>query len=118
MRYLISRSGPLAESYIATGGMLRTNSALEIADIVVVMVPALTFRGGVGAKLRELLPQRHGFVVAVSNDGPPAGGASRLPRRIPNALLSSVRNISQRRKILTPGHGEFRLCVKPCADRA
>src|SRR5262249_54161524 len=63
LRYALWRDGPLAESYVATGGMLRTDPSLAIADIIVVMVPALTFRGGVGATLRELLPQRHGFVV-------------------------------------------------------
>ncbi len=84
LRYLLWKEGPFAESYVATGGIFRTNPDLEVADIIVVMIPALTFRGGVGAKLRDLLPQRHGFVVAISNGRPTSRGSITLASSDPN----------------------------------
>jgi len=78
LRYALTRSGPFAESYAATGGVFRTEPSLEVPDIFAVMIPALTFRGGVGARLRDLLPQRHGFVVAVTGGRPASRGSITL----------------------------------------
>jgi choline dehydrogenase len=78
LRYAATRRGPFAQSYIATGGVFRTEADLEVSDIFAVMIPALTFRGGVGAKLRDLLPQRHGFVVAASLGRPASRGSITL----------------------------------------
>lgn len=88
LRYAATRGGPFAESYIATGGVLRTDPALDVPDIMVVMIPALTQRGGVGATLRELLPRRHGFVVAVSAGRPTSRGSIAL--RSPDPMAHPV----------------------------
>ena len=111
-QYAFARSGSLAESYIATGGFMRSDPALELSDSIVVMAPALVTRGGVGASLRKLFPERHGFMVAVSCGRPLSRGRVLLrsadpmahPRIFPNyfaeaadlhALGRSVRRMRQ-----------------------
>ena len=79
------RSGSLAESYVATGGFMRSDPALAVSDTIVVMAPALTTRGGVGARLRDLFPSRHGFVVMVSCGRPLSRGHVRLASADPTA---------------------------------
>ena len=46
LRYALSRGGSLAESYVATGGYMRSDPALAVSDTIVVMIPALITRGG------------------------------------------------------------------------
>jgi hypothetical protein len=65
LRYALSRRGSLAESYVATGGYMRSDPALAVSDTIVVMIPALITRGGVGFRLADLFPERHGFTVMV-----------------------------------------------------
>ena len=74
LRYALSRSGSLAESYVATGGYMRSDPALAISDTIVVMVPALVTRGGVGFRLGDLFPERHGFTVMVGSGRPHSRG--------------------------------------------
>jgi len=85
LRYAVFRSGSLAESYVATGGVMRSDPALAVSDTIVVMGPALTTRGGVGARLRDLFPSRHGFVVMVSCGRPLSRGRVRLASADPTA---------------------------------
>lgn len=66
LRYLMGRGGPLGESYVATGGVFASDPALEVADAMVVMIPALIKRGTVGARVRDVIDRRHGFTVQVS----------------------------------------------------
>src|SRR6516164_9723091 len=63
LRYALSRGGSLGESYVATGGYMRSDPALAVSDTIVVMAPALITRGGVGWRLADLFPERHGFTV-------------------------------------------------------
>src|SRR5437588_9902635 len=70
LRYAISQGGSLAERYVATGGYMRRDQAREVSDTIVVMVPALVTRGGVGFRLADLFPNRHGFTVMVGSGRP------------------------------------------------
>jgi len=74
LRYALLRSGSLAESYVATGGYMRSDPALAVSDTIVVMVPALVTRGGVGFRLGDLFPERHGFTVMVGSGRPHSRG--------------------------------------------
>ena len=55
LRYLAGRRGPLGESYVATGGVFCSDPALEVADAMVIMLPALIKRGTVGARVRDVV---------------------------------------------------------------
>src|ERR1700730_5410582 len=74
LRYALSRGGSLGESYVATGGYTRSDPALAVSDTIVVMVPALVTRGGVGFRLVDLFPERHGFTVMVGSGRPLSRG--------------------------------------------
>ncbi len=74
LRYALSRGGALGESYIATGGYMRSDPALAVSDTIVVMAPALITRGGVGWRLADLFPERHGFTVMVGAGRPLSRG--------------------------------------------
>jgi choline dehydrogenase len=74
LRYALSRGGSLGESYIATGGYMRSDPALAVADTIVVMAPALITRGGVGWRLSDLFPERHGFTVMMGSGRPLSRG--------------------------------------------
>jgi choline dehydrogenase len=66
LRYIAGRRGPLGESYVATGGVFCSDPALEVADAMVIMLPALIKRGTVGARVRDVIDRRHGFTVLTS----------------------------------------------------
>jgi choline dehydrogenase len=83
LQYALSRGGSLAESYVATGGYMRSDPALAVSDTIVVMVPALVTRGGVGFRLTDLFPERHGFTVMVGSGRPLSRGHILLRRRDP-----------------------------------
>jgi choline dehydrogenase len=85
LRYAISQGGSLAESYVATGGYMRSDQALEVSDTIVVMVPALVTRGGVGFRLADLFPNRHGFTVMVGSGRPLSRGHILLRSNDPTA---------------------------------
>ena len=74
LRYALSRGGALGESYIATGGYMRSDPALAVSDMIVVMAPALITRGGIGWRLGDLFPDRHGFTVMVGVGRPLSRG--------------------------------------------
>ena len=78
LRYLAGGGGPLGESYVAQGGVFRTDPALEVADSIVVMAPALVTRGGANASMWDLFPHQHGFAVSVSLGRPRSRGEVRL----------------------------------------
>ena len=78
LRYLLGAGGPLGESYVAQGGVFRTDPALEIGDSIVVMAPALVTRGKAKAAMWDLFPDRHGFAVSVSLGRPRSRGEIRL----------------------------------------
>src|SRR5271170_7958635 len=44
LRYALTGGGSLAESYVATGGYMRSDPSLAVSDTIVVMVPALVTR--------------------------------------------------------------------------
>jgi choline dehydrogenase len=85
LRYALSRSGSLGESYVATGGYMRSDPALAVSDTIVVMVPALVTRGGVGFRLADLFPERHGFTVMVGSGRPLSRGWILLRSNDPTA---------------------------------
>jgi choline dehydrogenase len=75
LRYALTGSGSLAESYVATGGYMRSDPSLAVSDTIVVMVPALvTRRPVIGFRLRDLFPERHGFTVMVGSGRPLSRG--------------------------------------------
>jgi choline dehydrogenase-like flavoprotein len=49
---------------------MRSDPALAVSDTIVVMAPALITRGGVGRRLADLCPERHGFTVMVGSGRP------------------------------------------------
>ena len=67
LRYALTGGGSLGESYVATGGYMRSDPALAVSDTIVVMIPALVTRSGVGFRLADLFPGRHGFTVMVGS---------------------------------------------------
>jgi choline dehydrogenase len=74
LRYALTGSGSLSESYVATGGYMRSDPALAVSDTIVVMIPALVTRSGVGFRLADLFPERHGFTVMVGSGRPLSRG--------------------------------------------
>jgi choline dehydrogenase len=75
MRYALTGGGSLAESYVATGGYMRSDPSLAVSDTIVVMVPALvTRRADIGFRLRDMFPERHGFTVMVGSGRPLSRG--------------------------------------------
>jgi choline dehydrogenase len=75
LRYALTGGGSLAESYVATGGYMRSDPSLAVSDTIVVMVPALVARRPViGFRLRDLFPERHGFTVMVGSGRPLSRG--------------------------------------------
>ena len=46
LRYALTGGGSLAESYVATGGYMRSDPSLAVSDTIVVMIPALVTRRG------------------------------------------------------------------------
>ena len=85
LRYALSRGGSLGESYVATGGYMRSDPALAVSDTIVVMAPALITRGGVGWRLTDLFPERHGFTVMVGSGRPLSRGRVLLRGNDPTA---------------------------------
>ena len=80
LRYAFSRTGPLAESYAVAGGYFRTDQALEAPDAQVVLLSALgpTKAGGATFRIRDLLPDEHGFGMTVYQGSPFSRGAVSL----------------------------------------
>jgi choline dehydrogenase len=75
LRYALTGGGSLGESYVATGGYMRSDPSLAVSDTIVVMVPALvTRRAVIGFRLRDLFPERHGFTVMVGSGRPLSRG--------------------------------------------
>jgi choline dehydrogenase len=85
LRYAITHRGSLAESYVATGGYMRSDPAPAVSDTIVVMIPALVARGGVGFRLTDLFPERHGFTVMVGSGRPLSRGHILLRSSDPTA---------------------------------
>ena len=85
LRYALTGGGSLAESYVATGGYMRSDPSLAVSDTLVVMIPALVQRSGVGFRLRDLFPERHGFTVMVGSGRPLSRGHILLRNADPTA---------------------------------
>jgi choline dehydrogenase len=84
LRYAITHRSSLAESYVATGGYMRSDPALAVSDTIVVMIPALVARGAVGFRL-ALFPEHHGFTVMVGSGRPLSRGHILLRSSDPTA---------------------------------
>jgi choline dehydrogenase-like flavoprotein len=56
LRYALTGGGSLGESYVATGGYMRSDPALAVSDTIVVMIPALVIRSGWGFALPISFP--------------------------------------------------------------
>lgn len=80
MKYVFDKSGPLAETYAVAGGFLKTDKILEVPDAQVVLLSALgpTKTGGAGYKIRDLLPDEHGFGLTVYQGSPRSRGSVTL----------------------------------------
>ncbi len=80
MKYVFDKSGPLAETYAVAGGFLKTDKTLEVPDAQVVLLSALgpTKTGGAGYKIRDLLPDEHGFGLTVYQGSPRSRGSITL----------------------------------------
>ena len=99
LRYGVSRSGPFAESYAPAGGFFRTDPALEVPDAQVVLLSALapTQVSGSRFRIRDLLPQQHGFGMTIYQGSPHSRGIVSLrsanpqdaPRIDPNYFSDS-----------------------------
>jgi hypothetical protein len=64
---------------------MRSGPALAVSDTIVVMIPALVARGGVGFRLADLFPERHGFTVMVGSGRPLSRGHILLRSSDPTA---------------------------------
>ena len=80
MKYVFDKSGPLAETYAVAGGFLKTDKTLEVPDAQVVLLSALgpAKTGGAGYKIRDLLPNEHGFGLTVYQGSPRSRGSVTL----------------------------------------
>ena len=80
MKYVFNKSGPLAETYAVAGGFLKTDKTLEVPDAQVVLLSALgpAKTGGAGYKIRDLLPDEHGFGLTVYQGSPRSRGSVTL----------------------------------------
>ena len=80
MKYIFDKSGPLAETYAVAGGFLKTDKTLEVPDAQVVLLSALgpAKTGGAGYKIRDLLPDEHGFGLTVYQGSPRSRGSVTL----------------------------------------
>ena len=80
MKYVFDKSGPLAETYAVAGGFLKTDKTLEVPDAQVVLLSALgpAKTGGAGYKIRDLLPDEHGFGLTVYQGSPRSRGSVTL----------------------------------------
>ena len=80
IKYVFDKSGPLAETYAVAGGFLKTDKTLEVPDAQVVLLSALgpTKTGGAGYKIRDLLPDEHGFGLTVYQGSPRSRGSVTL----------------------------------------
>jgi len=85
LHYALTGKGSLGESYVATGGYMRSDPALAVSDTIVVMIPALVSRSGVGFRLADLFPERHGFTVMVGSGRPRSRGHILLRSADPTA---------------------------------
>ncbi|MFI4948745.1 MAG: GMC family oxidoreductase [Alphaproteobacteria bacterium] len=85
LRYALTGGGSLGESYVATGGYMRSDPALAVSDTIVVMIPALVSRRGVGFRFSDLFPERHGFTVLVGSGRPLSRGQILLRSADPQA---------------------------------
>ena len=75
LRYVLTGGGSLGESYVATGGYMRSDPSLAVSDTIVIMIPALvTRRADIGFRLRDMFPERHGFTVMVGSGRPLSRG--------------------------------------------
>ena len=94
MKYVFDKSGPLAETYAVAGGFLKTDKTLEVPDAQVVLLSALgpTKTGGAGYKIRDLLPDEHGFGLTVYQGSPRSRGSVTLrsPDPFDQPLITSV----------------------------
>jgi choline dehydrogenase len=85
LRYALTAGGSLAESYVATGGYMRSDPSLEVSDTIVIMIPALVTRGGVGFRLADLFPERHWFTIMAGSGRPLSRGHIQLRSADPMA---------------------------------
>jgi len=83
LRYGLTRSGPLAQSYVAMGGLFRSQPGDAPSDMMAVVMPALIKRAEVGAKLSGIFEWRHGFAVNVSLARQKSRGRIRLDPQNP-----------------------------------
>lgn len=83
LRYVLKRSGPLAQSYVAMGGLFRSQPGDAPSDMMAVVMPALVKRAEVGAKLSSIFDMRHGFAVNVSLARQKSRGRIRLDPQNP-----------------------------------
>jgi hypothetical protein len=105
LRYALTGGGSLGESYVATGGHMRSDPALAVSDTIVVMVPELVTRSGVGFRLTDLFPERHRFTVMVGSGRPlsRSSGTARCRSHLRAALrgferVRSAGHLAKRRK--------------------
>jgi choline dehydrogenase-like flavoprotein len=92
LNYVTRRKGPFAESFVAIGGFIRSEPAVEFADTIVVLGPSLLQRASGKGSWRDLLPKEQGFFIGVSLGRPHSVGQIRLrssdpadpPRIFPN----------------------------------
>ena len=80
LRYALFKTGPLAETYAVAGGYFRTDPGLEVSDAQVVLLSALgpARTGGATFRIRDMLPDRHGFGLTVYQGSPLSRGAVSL----------------------------------------
>lgn len=83
VRYALTRSGPLAESFASAGGFFKSDPSLDLADMQVVMLSALPAGGG--ARIRDLLPKEHGFGFTIYQGTPYSRGRVSLRSADPMA---------------------------------
>ena len=70
--YVVSRTGPLAESFASVGGFFKSEASLSHADMQVVMLSALPPKGAQG--VLDMLPKEQGFGLTIYQGTPYSRG--------------------------------------------
>ncbi len=77
-QYAFAGTGPLGESFVPAGGIFRSDPAQPESDMIVVAAPVLTRRGGLNARLADMLPSEHGMTIGAIFGRPQSRGQIRL----------------------------------------
>lgn len=76
LAYVLRRVGPFAQPFFPAGGFYRSDPSLDQPDMQLIMGAAIMLPRG--PRLRDMLPDRHGFTLAINHGLPKSRGTVAL----------------------------------------